>query len=88
MRGMATATVTSKGQVTLPKKIREHLGLSEGDRVAFRESPDGTIVIEAETLELLSLRGTVRPRVRGVSIDDMEAAVRRAIARRTARDGR
>jgi antitoxin PrlF len=85
---MSTATVTSKGQITLPKKIRERLGLTEGDRVAFRESPDGTMVIEPETLDLLTLRGSVRPRVRGVSIDDMDAAVRRATARRSARESR
>ena len=78
---MVTATVTSKGQITLPKKIRERLGLATGDRVAFREAADGTVVIEPETVDLFSLRGTVRPRVRGVSIDDMERAVRRAALR-------
>jgi len=61
---MATASITSKGRITLPKKIRERLGVAEGDRIAFRESPDGTIVIEPETLALLSLRGCVRPRRR------------------------
>jgi len=32
---MATATITSKGQVTLPKQVREHLHVGEGDRVDF-----------------------------------------------------
>jgi antitoxin PrlF len=42
---MAT-TVTSKGQVTIPKPIRDHLGICPGSRVAFRRAPDGSIVIE------------------------------------------
>jgi antitoxin PrlF len=41
-----TSRMTSKGQVTVPKNIREALGLSEGDRVAFARGPDGRIVLE------------------------------------------
>lgn len=85
---MPAATVTSKGQITLPKEIRVRLRLEEGDRVAFRERPDGSIVLEPETLDLLSLEGRIRPRVRGVSLDDMDAAVRRAVTKRSAGGGR
>jgi antitoxin PrlF len=42
---MAT-TVTSKGQVTIPKPVRDHLGLSPGSRVTFRLAADGSVVIE------------------------------------------
>jgi antitoxin PrlF len=42
---MAT-TVTSKGQVTIPKPVRDHLGIGPGSQVAFRRAPDGSIVIE------------------------------------------
>ena len=42
---MAT-TVTSKGQVTIPKPVREHLGITPGSRVEFRRAADGSIVIE------------------------------------------
>ena len=42
---MAT-TVTSKGQVTIPKPIRDHLGIVPGSQVAFRRAADGSIVIE------------------------------------------
>jgi antitoxin PrlF len=81
---MPTATVTSKGQVTLPKQIRVLLQLEEGDRVAFRERPDGTVVLEPETLDLMSMEGRIRPRVRGVSLSEMDAAVRRAVTKRRA----
>ena len=42
---MAT-TVTSKGQVTIPKPVRDHLGISPGSKIAFRRAADGTMVIE------------------------------------------
>jgi antitoxin PrlF len=42
---MAT-TVTSKGQVTIPKPVREHLGITPGSQVEFRRAADGSIVIE------------------------------------------
>ena len=50
---MPTSTVTSKGQITLPKEVRNHLGLSEGDRVDFVISEDGSV-------RLLPISGSVR----------------------------
>jgi len=40
------ATVTSKGQVTIPKPVRDHLGIGPGSQVTFRRAPDGSIIIE------------------------------------------
>lgn len=74
---MPTATVTTKGQITLPKEVREALGVEAGDRVAFRIQEDGRFVVEAETVDLMSLRGSVASKRRGVSIDDMSSAIRR-----------
>jgi AbrB family looped-hinge helix DNA binding protein len=42
---MAT-TVTRKGQVTIPKPVRDHLGIGPGSQIAFRRADDGSIVIE------------------------------------------
>jgi antitoxin PrlF len=39
-------TVTSKGQVTIPKPVRDHLGIVPGSEVEFRRAADGSIVIE------------------------------------------
>ena len=41
-----TNTVTRKGQVTIPKPVRDHRGLGPGSRVAFRRASDGSIIIE------------------------------------------
>jgi antitoxin PrlF len=46
---MAT-TVTVKGQVTLPKAIREAAGIRPGDRVEVRVRPEGGVIIESETI--------------------------------------
>jgi AbrB family looped-hinge helix DNA binding protein len=43
------ATVTEKGQVTIPKPIREHLGIPAGGKIRFRRRYDGIIVIEKPT---------------------------------------
>lgn len=80
---MARATVTTKGQVTIPKRIRDRLRLKAGDRIEFRERDDGTVVVETETVDVRSLRGSVRPRASGVSLEDMAAAIRTGATRRT-----
>jgi AbrB family looped-hinge helix DNA binding protein len=55
---MSTSTITSKGQITLPKNVREHLGVREGDRLDFVIAADGAV-------SLLPLSGSVR-RLRGL----------------------
>ncbi len=75
---MPASTLTSKGQLTVPKAIRDRLGLHEGDRVEFRVTADGRVVVEAATVDLRDLRGTLKSRGRRVSVEEMEDAVRRA----------
>lgn len=75
---MATATLTSQGQLTLPKAIRELLGLQPGDRVSFRVRDDQTVVVEPETVDLRSLRGALKARRRGLTLAQMDEAVRAA----------
>ena len=74
---MATATVTSKGQVTIPKEIRDALGITAGDKIVFRRKETGEIVVEAANIDLMSLAGMLKPRRKGVSIEDMNEATRR-----------
>ena len=52
------AKMTSKGQVTVPKAVRDALGIQSGDRVVFRV--EGERAVLARTPEFLSLAGTVR----------------------------
>ncbi len=79
---MPNATLTSQGQLTLPKAIRDLLGLKAGDQVAFRVMEGQTVVVEPapQPVDVRSLRGLVKPRRRGVSLEDMGEAVRKAVA--------
>jgi AbrB family looped-hinge helix DNA binding protein len=78
---MATATLTSKGQLTLPKSVRERMGLDSGDRVEFVEVTDGVFNIVAATRDVRELRGMISKPKDAISLDDMN----RAIARRASR---
>ena len=73
---MPSATITSKGQITIPKAVRDELGLREGDRIAFRVLDDGKVVVEPETIDVLDLKGILKPRRKGVTIADMDQAIR------------
>jgi AbrB family looped-hinge helix DNA binding protein len=76
------STLTSKGQVTIPKEAREHLHLKPGDRVKFFIQPDGHVVILPK-LPASALRGIVPSRKgRPVTLEEMEDAIRKgAVAR-------
>jgi antitoxin PrlF len=71
---MASATLTSKGQVTLPKSVRERLGVETGDRLEFIESEQGFLVIAA-TRDIRSLKGIVGQPKKAVTIDEMNRAI-------------
>jgi len=53
----AAARMTSKGQVTVPKVVREALGIQEGDEVVFRV--EGNRAVLARTLDFLALAGSI-----------------------------
>ena len=75
--------MTSKGQITLPKAIRERLGLRPGDRVRFRETADGTVVVEPETADLMELFGALSPPGgRHLTVDEMNASIRETVGRK------
>jgi AbrB family looped-hinge helix DNA binding protein len=79
---MPTATVTSKGQVTIPRKVRETLRLRPGDRVEFVLGEDGGVRLRAGEVDVSELRGLLRrPRRRPVSLEEMEEALTRRGAR-------
>ncbi len=79
---MPTSTMTTKGQITIPKAVRKALGLRPGHRVVFRLLEDGTVLLEPETVDLQTLRGYLKAPRRGVTIEEMNRAVRTAAARR------
>ncbi|WP_293368318.1 AbrB/MazE/SpoVT family DNA-binding domain-containing protein [Nevskia sp.] len=58
---MTDATMTSKGQITIPAEIRAALGLNTGERVVFTQLDDGTTVMRAKTRSISELQGLLKP---------------------------
>lgn len=78
---MPASKLTSKGQITVPKDVRDALGVHPGDRLAFTIRRDGTVTVAADTIDIRSLRGTLKSDVRGVTVEAMDEAIRRSAAR-------
>ena len=72
---MTTATITSKGQVTIPKDVRRRLGIGTGDRVEFVEIQDGVFQIVAATQDVRALKGIVPKPKKPVTIEEMSQAI-------------
>jgi antitoxin PrlF len=72
---MSIATLTSKGQVTIPKDVRDALRLRQGDRLEFVVEDDGTIRVRPLTVDIRNLFGILSAD-RSVTVDEMKAAVR------------
>ena len=72
---MATATMTSKGQVTIPAGVRAALGVDAGDRVEFIEVMPGRFELVAATQPVTALKGMVKKPLVPISVEDMNAAI-------------
>ena len=81
---MASATLTSKWQMVIPKPVREHLGVRPGDQLEFIIQDDGEVVVRPAVLDIRQLKGILaRPGQKPASIEQMNQAIRRR-ARRSA----
>lgn len=69
------ATLTSKGQITIPKAVRESLKLHVGDRIEFLVDPDGSVRIVPATRPVTALKALLtRPR-RPLSLEEIDAVI-------------
>jgi len=64
------SAITTKGQATIPKAIREYLGLRPGERIKFFLHPNGSVVLLPK-LPASAMRGIVKPQQRPVTIEEM-----------------
>ncbi len=79
---MSISTLTSKGQTTIPKAVRRHLGLKPGDKIRFLVEDDGRVVVLPATLHLRDLRGSLPKPSKPVSVERMRVAIRERAGRR------
>jgi antitoxin PrlF len=80
--GMSIATVTSKGQVTIPQDVRELLGIVTGTRVEFAERSDGIVEFIPLTASVMDLAGIIPWDGPPVSIEEMDDAIADAAVER------
>lgn len=74
---MTTATVTSKGQITIPIEVREALGLAAGDRVEFVAEEKGVYKVVAATRDVRHLKGLIGKPAKPVTVEAMKRAIAR-----------
>lgn len=71
---MTESKITSKGQITLPKAIREHLNVHPGDRVLFRIGEDGSVIVEPK-IDLRTLLGIIDSGDVHLSLEDLQQII-------------
>ena len=74
---MIASKITAKGQITIPKKIREFLKVDVSDTIEFTLQEDGKVLISSEKTSAKALFGMLKHRKRSkpVSLDEMDAAI-------------
>jgi AbrB family looped-hinge helix DNA binding protein len=72
---MSAATLTTKCQLTLPKDVRQALGVGPGDQVNFVRMQDGNFAVMPAALPVKRLKGIVRKPVKPVSLEAMDKAI-------------
>jgi antitoxin PrlF len=78
---VSTATLTTKGQITIPAEVRRKLNVEAGDRVEFVEIEPGRFEVIAATHSVRELKGRFGKPTRTVSIEEMNAAIAAQAAR-------
>lgn len=78
---MPDSKLTSKGQTTIPKVIREHLKLKSGDRIQFVIDAKGMVLMKPATVDISALNGLLYREGRAaVSVEEMDEAIESAVA--------
>ena len=72
---MPTATVTSKGQVTIPKTVRTALRIGAGDRISFVVRDDGVVELRPETVDLRDAYAVLARKGRTITVEEMNQAI-------------
>jgi len=74
---MPRSTLTAKGQTTIPKEIRDHLGLRPGNRIDYVVDEGGDVVLKPATYDIRDLHGILhRPGRKPLEVEEMNRLIR------------
>lgn len=74
---MPRSTLTTKGQITLPKQIRDKLNLDTGDPIDFVIQPNGDVLLKPVKFDIRKLQGILKSRKkRPISVEEMNEVIR------------
>ena len=86
---MATATLTSKAQITIPLRVREHLRLRTGDQIDFVLGPDGSVTLRPKRIRFERLQGILRnANQKPISVRELDKGIERDVRERWLRKSR
>jgi AbrB family looped-hinge helix DNA binding protein len=78
---MPIGTVTAKGQITIPKEIRDQLGLKPGDRVSFAQDSPGQVSLKPVESDFLKMQGILKSkRKKPLSVEEMNRVIAKGYA--------
>ena len=83
---MSAATLTRKGQVTIPKSIRDRLGIQEGEKVLFVVRGE-EVVLKVLRGNILELKGSVKPSARPENFETIRRSVKKVLSSKISRHG-
>jgi AbrB family looped-hinge helix DNA binding protein len=79
---MPVATITSKGQITIPREIRRRLKLKTGDKIDFVVGRHGEVIVQPATVDIGDLLGILQPPGgKHVSVEEMTASIRKRFSK-------
>lgn len=74
--------MTSKGQITIPAQIREHLGVREGDKLIITVEPDGGVVVKPAEISIRQFAGMLGKPRRSLTLDEIDDVIADAAVER------
>jgi AbrB family looped-hinge helix DNA binding protein len=78
---MASAKMTTRGRITIPKEVREKLKLKAGSQISFWIESSGRVVLQPLKSDFRAFAGTVKsPNKRPISVEEMNEAISAAVA--------
>ncbi len=79
---MSRATITAKGQITIPKDVRIRLGIDVGDRIEFVEIESGVFKIIPAIRDVTELKGIVKKPKQPITLEQMDLAIKKQARRK------